>query len=600
MHCCEVDLVADGWMQFYASSSVSDSSYSVCYGANAGAGIYAQLQVPSSIGWLLGGQGTTVYPIYTSSVDILPQTCPIQSWSLQEIHGRGLGWTAELDFDTMPSQQYPKRDSVVPAISPERWGEESGSPSSSMAKRDTYTVGPLLTLPFALTCPSSTDDETGGGDVATCPLCSDESDDELDLYTRGEVCDLVPYLGGETFCSTSDVTGLARRGRNVTVLEDLDTPCHEYHVGDDGDPSSPLDKRMTTKTVQWRHSQGLLGTVNYVEFGQYPSCGEATNNGNIAKWFVYGTEGSGCNADVSKVTKSRLSTKSSYVTEHVFEAQILLAFWNWLVSGTAVTDYTLPSYDWVTAILLNIDTNTIPSAAGNPAFSIDDDDYIGVDGWTVQECIAFGFGNSDIVGNERELVLASAEINGAKNTWFGGGTPDYIGTAKTDHNCRLTIRNAAGVFNYLGAQTSEVEAVWNKFKRPSNWIDLVFYVFDKQYPWGQGTYPGEPSMTNGQTPSMRSLWAKFLDSYLANIEANAAAWGINAKNYYTQAYPPQVQSATNWMSQALNTGGWATSSQMRFPRPGGAASVYGVYGNPSYTFNYEGNTVNIGAPTKIP
>lgn len=227
----------------------------------------------------------------------------------------------------------------------------------------------------------------------------------------------------------------------------------------------------------------------------------------------------------------------------------------------------------------------------------------------VQTVMAYGFGRSDgAVGNNRltkargqqNLALILKIINGAKNFWFGGKAPTAIDqNDKSAKAGRERIRNAVSPFKFLNFQpTDGSDAPWNKWMRVSNWIDLVCYTFDQQYPWGQGIYPGEPTNSAG-TPSLRALYAEFIDAYMAAIEATARAWSASAKSDFLTYYPPASASDQNWVTAAFGPNGFASANAMRFPRPAGSgSSPYGAYANQQFTLNGGGSPVNLGNPVK--
>lgn len=156
-------------------------------------------------------------------------------------------------------------------------------------------------------------------------------------------------------------------------------------------------------------------------------------------------------------------------------------------------------------------------------------------------------------------------------------------------------------FQFLGASDGQTDTIWKKWARVANWIDLVMYTFDQQYQWG--TRAGEPKNSNGN-PSMRSLWAYWIDKELGDIEALTAAWATEAANVFDLKYPKNKRSTAEekWRNDAFGTNGFATAVKMKFPRPAGlptGASVYGAYGWKDVTFDASDQNPNIGVPAKI-
>lgn len=221
----------------------------------------------------------------------------------------------------------------------------------------------------------------------------------------------------------------------------------------------------------------------------------------------------------------------------------------------------------------------------------------------------YQFGRSDSPAftkarTQQNLALASTVINGRKGVWFGGGVPDWTdkGRVKSPRAARFSIRNGAGVFRYLNYQgDGTTEAIWNKWMRVSNWIDLVLYTFDVTYPWGTGAVAGEPTTTGG-TASLRALYAFWIDINLGNIETRVKGWAPGAKQYYEGSwYSGNTQAEKDWVALTWNSGMCSLgASGMRFPRPNTGPTVYGAYGNAGMTYLPSGATYNIPVnPTRL-
>ena len=224
--------------------------------------------------------------------------------------------------------------------------------------------------------------------------------------------------------------------------------------------------------------------------------------------------------------------------------------------------------------------------------------------------MAYGFGRSDgTVGNTRLtkdrgskcLTLLSRVINEKKGIWFSGHAPSVAPSISNPSNKRIRdhIRSVAGVFTYLAFEPAGTnpDSIWQKWMRTSNWIDLVCSYFDSQYAWGSRT--DEPITSSG-TASLRALYARFIDEYLATIEAKAATWSSLAERYYKQETPTMSSQEAAWYRAAFGANGFATSSKMRFPRPAGSGpSPYGAYANQQLTLNGGGSVVNLGNPSSV-
>ena len=154
------------------------------------------------------------------------------------------------------------------------------------------------------------------------------------------------------------------------------------------------------------------------------------------------------------------------------------------------------------------------------------------------------------------------------------------------------------------------DAIWNKWMRVSNWIDLVLHEFDAQYQWGTSNIPGEPERTgpnpNQLKPSLRALYAKFIDERLKAIEGKAASWTADVqKNYdknknWNQAADHKQYMADAWSPQT----GFVSSDKLRFPRPASlpaGISEFGAWGYEKMTFDAGGNPLvtYIGPPPQL-
>ena len=126
--------------------------------------------------------------------------------------------------------------------------------------------------------------------------------------------------------------------------------------------------------------------------------------------------------------------------------------------------------------------------------------------------------------------------------------------------------------------------------RVSNWVDLVCARFDEQYPWGQGTYAGEPINSAGRL-SLRALYAAFIDAYLSTIEAEARTWSARPRAT-TPGGTRRAMTAgpTTGSRPPLGRRASRRRRPLRFPRPAGTGpSPYGAYANKQFTLDGQGN-----------
>ncbi|KAK6592195.1 glycosyl hydrolase family 18 [Botrytis cinerea] len=229
-----------------------------------------------------------------------------------------------------------------------------------------------------------------------------------------------------------------------------------------------LEKRLTPKTA--------MATLNLdlytIEIGQYKECAEAQRDSGIDKNFLSDNSGAACIPNIVQLT--------NYAAKQVvpglnFERS----------SATLPGGWVMPSANWVAkAIMGDADFGTpfkMHSAQLKTRTQADGSEFpINV--------MTYGFGHSDGVyagtrltkaRTQANLALLVAEVNGDKGTWFRLANPAIVVNNK--RMSQENIRNAAGVFNYLAFAPPGGDAIWNKWMRVSNWIDLTCYVFDTEY-----------------------------------------------------------------------------------------------------------------------
>ncbi|KAK1721541.1 hypothetical protein BDP67DRAFT_497700 [Colletotrichum lupini] len=299
----------------------------------------------------------------------------------------------------------------------------------------------------------------------------------------------------------------------------------------------------------------------------------------------------------------------------------------WLMRGPGVTvgSHTMPTAEWVLEVLLGVD---IPGA--QPNSFIMNTAPLGVNMPPVQldTVLIWGFGRSDGVGpspftkarGESHLVLVDEMINKNKGKFMMLQKVSVQPETQAVNSYRTTYREVFGVFEYLrwsppsgtggSGPFPVIEPVWNKWMRVSNWFDLVLWEFDNQYAGRWNERAGAPVNSNG-SPSLRALYARYIEDYLLAIEQTAALKSNEAKTAYENKFKSVnslgnvVWSNTddpNWFNAAFGAGGWASPAGARFPRPGSGGtgwSIFGATGNPTKTINGQGVAVNIGAPARI-
>jgi hypothetical protein len=118
-----------------------------------------------------------------------------------------------------------------------------------------------------------------------------------------------------------------------------------------------------------------------------------------------------------------ITTANQFLADHVYEAQTLQRFFNWLATSTT-PHYQMPSTVWIIEVLLGIDQGSgfgafdltgINAATPNgQALNLG----IPTGGSDVGEILGYGFGRST-----GELPVARTEVN----IWFGGAAPSLTG-----------------------------------------------------------------------------------------------------------------------------------------------------------------------------
>ncbi|KAI3537270.1 glycosyl hydrolase family 18 [Colletotrichum abscissum] len=551
-----IDFGVNGRVTLYGSAgSSSDSTWQYCYGVNGDVEVFAQLNAPT----LFGKNINTYYPVWgTGLFPIIQQTCAAAASSVSE---------------TTPSAQ----------------------PARLMKRGD--FIGSLI-------CPASA---SASDDVTPCPFCWESS------------------------ATTSDASSKIRRRYGYVLEERADDACPLYTDADANNLSCTLDDLAARGTIV-RRLTSKDGVVDYgteqikISFGQYAGCNDAKTSSNILRSIIFSTSGRRCNANVFKATNTEArSVKLN--TEHVYEAQTLTKFFMWLMRGPGVTvgSYTMPTAEWVLEVLLGVD---IPGA--QPNSFIMNTAPLGVNMPPVQldTVLIWGFGRSDGVGpspftkarGESHLVLVDEMINKNKGKFMMLQKVSVQPETQAVNSYRTTYREVFGVFEYLrwsppsgtggSGPFPVIEPVWNKWMRVSNWFDLVLWEFDNQYAGRWNERAGAPVNSNG-SPSLRALYARYIEDYLLAIEQTAALKSNEAKTAYENKFKSVnslgnvVWSNTddpNWFNAAFGAGGWASPAGARFPRPGSGGtgwSIFGATGNPTKTINGQGVAVNIGAPARI-
>lgn len=220
---CTVDLVLDGYVIGHAEAEWSlngDNSCPFRYGIDAGSNIYAQLEAPDLFGW--GGS----HRVTLASVprkQITPPTCPSGDTKMIK------RWVGDDPTNSSQANSVP-RDVAFPAI------------QNIHEKRDTLTLGPLVTIPDSfLKCPG---DDSGSSNCVMCSMYgTDDSESEKSI--------------------------------SLSVREDDDDSCPFYPPGNDGRCTDrSLFERANTEAKTMEFS--FLNGGQKFTYLRYPTCNAAS------------------------------------------------------------------------------------------------------------------------------------------------------------------------------------------------------------------------------------------------------------------------------------------------------------------------------------
>ncbi|KAL2869898.1 glycosyl hydrolases family 18-domain-containing protein [Aspergillus lucknowensis] len=551
---CAVDLVLDGYVIGHAEAKYEhngDNSCPFSYGIDAGSKIYAQLEAPDLFDW--GGQ-------YRYTLAETPR---------KQITGSDCPGDSSKDL--------------------RRWidgGNATGSYFSpgvgtTHYKRDTLTLGPLVTVPDSfLECPGE-----GGGGGNKCVMCSmygDDEDDEDSLLGKrqddGDSCPLYPP-GDDEKC-TDDGGSLLERAVGNT------------------------DKHMTLSFVNGGRKFTYL---------RYPSCNAKIDGPpNVAKWYLPEfmlssskdpNDKTRCSAKTVKQNTIKSSTgvyqvnglkglpASAFRSEHVFEVHLVKHFLEWVCGGRGETTYSLPGStlkpklpfpsDWTRP-----DAKWCEAVFGGPSGGMQWSRSNGASkkNWVMH--------TADVLGsnlNPDLLVLYHDKPNGVKKTITEGHLTRLPSNPKTKDLAEMIMMSAT-VFDYL-------QTLKEKWMKPSQDIEKISDEFDRQYteqyynnppPGNALKYPKAPRDVKHW--GLRTLWCYWIDRHMALVEESQAAWWTAAKSSM-QGLGTNDQSALDFVQQTM-TSGAAAASKFKFPQkyagsplPGNPLSAsnqhsrYGMWGD---------------------
>ena len=248
---CSVDLILDGYVIVYADAAISSGQGAqpcpFTYGVDGGFDLYAQLTAPETFNW---GTGARLSLAGVPRAQLLPNACPGASSSARlarRDYMSIMGVNESRALQLPDSESLLEHHSMAPMLS-------SAVGSIDMhQKRDTFTVGPLLTIPDSwLSCPGSPINSS----IVDCPLCSSNgSPEDQELRRRGD----------------SDGPGDDDVDNGLPLENDIGIiTCPWVPRTDTSCTSSPLSKR-TTPTLTQKDIK-LSWWSKDLPFSYYPSC----------------------------------------------------------------------------------------------------------------------------------------------------------------------------------------------------------------------------------------------------------------------------------------------------------------------------------------
>ncbi|KAI0523939.1 glycosyl hydrolases family 18-domain-containing protein [Xylaria bambusicola] len=512
---CAVNLVADGHVTFHAELKVGSES-SFCYGVDAGADLYATLDAPDAFKWALP---QSPFPITrVDDVQIYPtkneQSC-IDLFTKRD---------AKLQFlDSNATIPISARSGPDLALI-----EDGSSPHNVIDKR-AKSYGPLVSRIDGLACPGEID----VGEIPSCPLCEDE--DEAGLTKRAEACWFDPEAKGERCEATLS-------NKRDSENEFLFLGNKTLSIAESEGEAHWLEKR-TIKEVSWPYHGGPpIG----LPCGTYKRCGLAHKQPGVNKWFGFRGSDKTCGLTIEKLDIDE-TDPSKYVTEHIYEVQLLGIFWMWLIHGTMPAGYTNAGEDWVNDIVIG--------GLGGQRSALRHSQ------WTENSLffeMTHGLGGDHNPGG---LALTWAGINGRKEVFFHGNMPASTND-DTNLKTRQKHRHTAAVFSYMRSSW-----IWPKFVASSQFMEQRLHEFDELYTWGsEADEPGRPQRATGQPAAgLRDLYCYWIDDHLGSIEAEAERWWNAARPQFEARYGMD-DDGIKWLRNVFVKGGPISIDKMKFLR----------------------------------
>ncbi|SPJ79175.1 related to chitinase [Fusarium torulosum] len=514
---CSVNLVADGHVTFHAEAEAGGRANRFCYGVDVGADLYATIEAPKMFSWALPTSPFMLTEV--NDVTIFPSGLKNEACA-------------------SPSSKTTRRRDTT--FRPSR-----NNNTSSLSKRATR-YGPLIPKLEGLFCAGEVDFDG----IPPCDACGSDSktghNDALQKREE-EICWLDPYATKKNTCPTDSVSSNAQRSlRDRSVLE-------------------PREQKNPT---YWAHAGGSID----LHFPTYPSCGVARGDSKIKKWYGYPKKqpkATPCEATLKPLRGDKVNMRE-FVTEHIYEAQLLREFFDWMVgdkrSGSRPfpVGYTRPDRNWISEVLFDGIATTQPNRLFKASTWT----------WHIWDEMAAGLGSDN---HPHLLVLADAGMNGRKAKLFTLSDISPMVEINQNQLTRRSHRNYAGVFQFMNDQD-----VWEKFVESSQHMESVLAEFDQEYPWTSSKHinigqPGVPTRSRGEPKAgLRDLYCFWLETRLTEIEDTGRNWVRAATANYRSAFGLEPDGK-KWLDNVLKPQGLISESKLKFP----AASTRPIHRSPN-------------------
>ncbi|KAJ5326544.1 hypothetical protein MYU51_014673 [Penicillium brevicompactum] len=536
---CAVDLVLDGYVIGHAQAHASlngDNSCPFSYGIDAGSTMYAQLDAPEEFGW---GDDLRVTLAEVPRKQISPSTCVGDSG----------------DKDKRASLGYETLNASTDAVFPHNRGLMPMPVSHNLAKRDTLTLGPLVTIPDSfLNCPG---EDNGKNFCVMCSMFGKESSDKED--------------------SKRSVPPLFRR--------DDDDTCPYYPPGDDEkctDSDSSLLARASDPNTAKKMTLSFLSSKKQFTYLRYPRC-NAKNNGptKVAKWYLPEfmlssstdiNDNRRCSAKTTKENSNQGANNDYYVdgnsdlpakvfrSEHVFEVHLVSHFLEWVCGGTKEAKYgnlrnKLPFPGNWTAADGTWCNEVFGGSSGGMTWSRNNGPK---KNWVQHTADFLGSAaNTDL------LVLYHDSPNGVKKVITEGNQPE-LDISLQEKGLADKVMMSATVFDYI-------RTLSDKWTKPSQDIELISDEFDHEYTRQYvNNKPSGKAIEKPKAPrdikhwGLRTLWAYWIDRHLNEIEKVQSGWHQVAKTRM-EGKGQNNADAKKFASQTM-TSGDAAVGKFKFPQ----------------------------------